>query len=153
MNPDTAGNRLNILVVEDETMIAMFLEDMLAELGCAVVGPVGRVASAVALIEASGHLDGALLDVNLRGELAYPVADALLRRNVPFVFITGYAAAGLDRRYSAIPALAKPFPFTLLDHTVKAFASRRGAIRTHKAFDSSRAARQLEPCITLTSQQ
>jgi CheY-like chemotaxis protein len=67
MNADMVGKKLNILVVEDEAMIAMFLEDMLIDLGCRVAGPVGAVAPAIALIESGPRLDGALLDVNLRG--------------------------------------------------------------------------------------
>jgi CheY-like chemotaxis protein len=100
--------KLSILVVDDETMIAMLLQDMLTDRGCNVVGPAGAVASAVALIDAGERpLDGAILDVNLRGELVYPVADALLHRSVPFVFVTGYTRRQIDQRYTAIPALAK----------------------------------------------
>ena len=108
--------KLNVLVVDDDTMIAMFLEDMLTDLGCNVVGPAGAVAPAMALIEAKGHmLDGALLDVNLRGELAYPIADTLTRRDIPFAFVTGYAASGIDARFAAVPAMTKPFRFSALE--------------------------------------
>jgi CheY-like chemotaxis protein len=126
MSAEPAAHPLSILVVDDESMIAMFLEDMLLDLGCTVVGPAGAVASALALIEAGGQtLDGALLDVNLRGELVYPVADALTRLNVPFVFVTGYAGHGIDPRYAAVTAVSKPFPFATIGRVVQDFSDRR----------------------------
>jgi CheY-like chemotaxis protein len=117
---------LSVLVVDDESMIAMFLQDMLLDLGCTVVGPAATVASAMALIETCSHtLDGALLDVNLRGELVYPVADALTRLGVPFVFVTGYAGHGIDPRYAAVTAVSKPFPFSTINRVVQDFSVRR----------------------------
>src|SRR4051794_19599940 len=140
MSPDAPEDPLSILVVDDETMIAMFLEDMLIDLGCKVVGPAGAVAPAMALIEASGQgLDGALLDVNLRGELVYPVADVLTRQGVPFVFVSGYAAHGIDPRYAAIQAVAKPFHTTTIDGVLKGFEDRRRAKRANVALDRGQA--------------
>jgi CheY-like chemotaxis protein len=154
MNAVTARNRLNILVVDDDAMIAMFLDDMLTDLGCTVVGPTGAVASALALIEACGHtLDGALLDVNLRGELAYPIADVLLRRGVPFVFVTGYAPAGINPDYAMIPALSKPFRFETLDHVVQGFAAVRDGIGPAPGPALERSVQRRETCTLLTSQQ
>ncbi len=154
MNAETARDRLNILVVDDEAMIAMFLDDMLTDIGCNVVGPAGAVAPALALIETAGHtLDGALLDVNLRGDFAYPVADALLQRDVPFVFVTGYAAYGIDPRYAKIPAVTKPFQFATLENVIKTFAARRRAQQTYKPFHHDHAPRALQAAETLTSQQ
>jgi CheY-like chemotaxis protein len=128
MNAEQPEDKLSILVVDDETLIAMLLEDMLLDLGCNVVGPAGAVAPAIALIEANDRmLDGALLDINLRGELVYPVADALKARDVPFVFVTGYASHGIDPRYAAVPALGKPFPAPAIDNVVKTFQERRRA--------------------------
>jgi DNA-binding response OmpR family regulator len=155
MTAKTAHEKLNILVVEDETMIAMFLDDMLTDLGCNVVGPAAAVAPALALIEANGHLlDGALLDVNLRGELAYPIADALARWGIPFVFVTGYAAGGIEVRYAAIPAVTKPFRFATLEATVKGFASHHPGGRTVPRFARDRGSRQPEAAgMMLTSRQ
>jgi CheY-like chemotaxis protein len=128
MNVERSMDPMSILVVDDEAMIAMFLEDMLVDLGCRVVGPAGAVAAAMALIDTDGHiLDGALLDVNLRGELVYPVADALARRDVPFVFVTGYPEHGIDTRYSGVTHLGKPFPLATIDRIVKDFATHRRA--------------------------
>jgi CheY-like chemotaxis protein len=103
-----------VLVVEDESLVAMMLADMLEEIGCTVVGPAATCARALRLLDEGQRLDLALLDVNLGGETAYGVADALSRRKVPFIFVSGYGAAGLDQGYAAAPILAKPFqPATL----------------------------------------
>ena len=103
-----ASSRPRILVVEDETIVAMLLEDILDELGYAVVGPVARVQPALALLEQE-EVDFALLDVNLVGERSYPIADALAERGKPYVFVTGYGLAGLDEAYRDRPVLQKPF--------------------------------------------
>jgi CheY-like chemotaxis protein len=65
-----------VLVVEDETMVAWLLEDMLADLGCAIVGPAAHVNQALAMLDAEA-IDAAVLDINLNGQKSYPVADAL----------------------------------------------------------------------------
>lgn len=154
MSAETARGKLSVLVVEDETMIAMFLEDMLIDLGCDVVGPAGTVASAIALIETAGQeLDGALLDVNLRGGLAYPIADVLLRRGVPFVFVTGYAAHGIDPRYSAVPAVTKPFPFKTLASIIATFDDQRKAKLPVLSYKHSLRPALRENAMMLTPQQ
>ena len=105
--PIRAGTR--VLVVEDESLVAMMLSDMLQDLGCTVVGPVGTRNGALALVASGAQLDLALLDVNLGGETAYEVADALAGRAVPYVFVSGYGRSGIDPQYGAAPILAKPF--------------------------------------------
>lgn len=95
-----------ILVVEDEPLIAMMVEDMLAELGAQVIGPAGSLAEALLLAEE--QIDAALLDVNLEGERVYPVAERLTVRGVPFVFATGYGATGNDWQGRA-PTIEKPY--------------------------------------------
>ncbi|HJT07627.1 MAG TPA: response regulator [Stellaceae bacterium] len=99
---------LRVLVVEDEALIAMMLEDMLAGLGCVVVGPIARLAPAVSAAH-QHELDCALLDVNLNGEAVLPVADALEQRRIPFLFVTGYGAVGADQRFAERPLVRKPF--------------------------------------------
>lgn len=99
---------LRVLVVEDEAAISLLLEDMLLELGCEVVGPVGRLAAALEAV-ATPDFDVAVLDVNLAGQPIYPVAEALAARSLPFVFSTGYGAGGLDERFRDRPVLQKPF--------------------------------------------
>ncbi len=101
-------DKSRILVVEDEYLIRMLLEDMLGELGYMVAGAVGTIKEACALAE-KGELDLAILDVNLDGEPVYPVAEILARRDVPFVFVTGYGEHALPDPYRGRPTLQKPF--------------------------------------------
>ena len=76
-------------VVEDAFLIALDLRDELERCGCTVAGPVGRLQQALDVAQHEA-LDGAVLDVNLAGELSFPVAAALDARNIPYVFLTGY---------------------------------------------------------------
>ena len=102
---DYSGRR--ILLVEDEPMISMMLADMLNESGHEVDGPHATVKDAV-LAATKNELQGGILDVNVRGEKVYAVADLLISRNVPFVFVTGYAADSIDSRFRDVPVLQKP---------------------------------------------
>ena len=97
-----------VLVVEDEYLIRMLLEDMLADLGYDVVAAVGTIAEA-SEFAANGEIDAAILDVNLDGQEIYPVAAILAKRGLPFVFVTGYGEGSLPAKYSNRPALQKPF--------------------------------------------
>lgn len=100
-----AGKR--VLVVEDEAIIAGMIEDMLTDLGAAVVGPAGTLAKAVELAS-SETIDAAMLDVNLRSERIEPVVETLRGRGVPFVLATGYGAAAAVGMDGAI-VVEKPF--------------------------------------------
>jgi CheY-like chemotaxis protein len=97
-----------ILVVEDEALIAVQIEDLLAGQGCAVVGPATGLDSAVALAS-SERLDAAILDVNLSGATTEPVAARLRQRCVPFIVLTGYATEAVTAAYDGAPVVAKPF--------------------------------------------
>jgi CheY-like chemotaxis protein len=97
-----------LLVVEDEYLIRMLLEDMLADLGYEVAAAVGTIAEASELA-ASGDFNAAILDVNLDGQEIYPVAEILAKRGLPFVFVTGYGERSLGEPYRDRPALQKPF--------------------------------------------
>jgi ActR/RegA family two-component response regulator len=111
------GRRL--LVVEDEYLIAAALERALEDRGAEVVGPAGSVEGALRLVEAEGdRLDGAVLDINLRDERVYPVADALAARGVPFVFLTGYDAQVIPDTYAGVPRSEKPVSTALLARTL-----------------------------------
>jgi CheY-like chemotaxis protein len=96
-------------VVEDEALVALQIEDMLTGLGCAIVGPASRVGQALQLLNGQ-QVDAAVLDVNIAGELVYPVADELADRGLPYIFVTGYGASGLTEAYRGRPVLEKPFP-------------------------------------------
>lgn len=106
-----------VLVVEDEYLIRMLLEDMLADLGYEVAAAVGTIAEASELA-ASGEFSAAILDVNLDGEEIFPVADILVKRGMPFVFVTGYGQGSLPDAYRAHPALQKPFQAEQLQLTM-----------------------------------
>ena len=99
---------LGVLIVEDEAMVAMLLEDLLHELGCHVVEIASRVETALASILAR-IFDVAILDVNLKGETSYPVADVLALRKVPFLFATGYGTEAIPEKYRQRVVLQKPF--------------------------------------------
>lgn len=110
MMAPTSLNGLRLLVVEDETLVAMMLEMMLDGFGCDVVGVAGTLTRGLALASDEGlFIDGAILDVNLGGEKVYPVAERLARRGVPFIFCTGYGMAGLSDAFAHVPTLAKPY--------------------------------------------
>jgi CheY-like chemotaxis protein len=90
-------------------MAASMLEMVLGEAGCVVVGPAPSVPEAFALVE-GGPVDAAVLDVNLGGEPVYPLADALVARRVPFIFVTGYGVPGINGvRYVGVPVVQKPY--------------------------------------------
>jgi CheY-like chemotaxis protein len=97
-----------VLIVEDEIIVALFMEDMLAELGYEVAGVVCHVDEALAR---SREPDFALavLDVHLNGKEVFPFADRLAEIGMPFVFATGYGARGIPPRFQDRPILAKPF--------------------------------------------
>ncbi|HEY4980876.1 MAG TPA: response regulator [Pseudolabrys sp.] len=97
-----------VLLVEDEYLIRMLLEDMLADLGYGIAAAVGTIAEASELA-ATGEFNVAILDVNLDGQEIYPVAEILAKRGLPFVFVTGYGKGSLSERYRGRPALQKPF--------------------------------------------
>jgi CheY-like chemotaxis protein len=96
-----------VLVVEDEYLVAMDMSAFLEAAGAHVVGPASNVSAALEVLQRT-ELDGAILDVNLRGEMAYPVADALAARGIPFVFTTGYGARGVPARFAGVKRCEKP---------------------------------------------
>ena len=98
-----------LLLVEDEFVLALGLADLLGDLGAVVLGPVATVGDALALIERVPEMDGAVLDVNLGQEVAYPVADALVARGIPFLFATANERARLPERFSHVQVCQKPF--------------------------------------------
>ena len=104
----SALSGLRLLLVEDEFMIAMLIEDILLELGCVVIGPFASLPEA---LHAAQHaaLDGALLDVNLRGEKVYPVAQVLDGRDIPFLLLSGYGSDAIPADRPDWRACSKPF--------------------------------------------
>lgn len=114
---------LRVLVVEDEAMVSMLVEEFLDELGCEVAGVASRLDDALEKARTLA-LDAAVLDVNLAGQMSYPVAEVLRARDVAFVFATGYGLAGLPAGLRGAPVLAKPFHCEQLAGALD--AARRG---------------------------
>lgn len=106
-------NGKRILLAEDEVLVGMMVHEMLSDFGFNVVGPMSDLASALKAAETEA-IDGAVLDVNLGGDLIYPVADMLIERGIPFVFVTGYDDDSIDERYVDVPILRKPVEPQLL---------------------------------------
>jgi CheY-like chemotaxis protein len=104
----TALQGIRVLVVEDEFLVATLIEDMLTSAGCVVSGPIPRLAEVLDAVHRE-TFDAAVLDVNLAGDRIDPVADLLSRRNVPFVFVTGYGKGALPDVHAERPHLCKPF--------------------------------------------
>ena len=97
-----------VLLVEDDYFIADEMRRMLSRRGAKVLGPVATVAKALALIEVNSEIDAAVLDVNLRDVMVFPVADALTTRGVPFIFATGYEGTVIPTRYAHVQRCEKP---------------------------------------------
>ena len=111
---DQALEGMRILVVEDEYLLADDLRDALTEAGAQVLGPVPSVGDAQALIAREAEIDAAVLDINLRGEMVFPVADVLSERGVPFAFATGYDEWALPERFAGAPRVEKPLKGALV---------------------------------------
>lgn len=119
---------LRVLVVEDDLLIAMAIEDILAGFGCQVVGPYGRLDEAMAAAE--DDLDGAIVDLNLRDEHSFPLIDRLRERSVPVIVCSGYVdVPNLKERLDSVPMLAKPCrPEKLLALMQEHFHLGRGSV-------------------------
>jgi len=96
-----------VLVVEDDFLVAMDIVRALERAGAEVIGPAPAVDAALNALDQTAP-DGAILDINLGGEMAFPVADALLARGVPFVFATGYDAQVIPSRFIHVKRCEKP---------------------------------------------
>ena len=123
---DPAGPR-HVLLVEDEELVALTMVDELRSRGWEVVGPVGTLEEAQALVAEGVHLDAAILDVNLRGRWVHSLADELSRRGVPFVVCTGYEIVDPDGRFASAPLVAKPIAPHQLGATLDDLVNRAAA--------------------------
>jgi CheY-like chemotaxis protein len=108
MLSDHALDHKHVLIVEDEFLLGLSLQEDLAAAGAEVTGPISTVREALDII-ATDAFDLALLDVNIRGEMSFSVAEALLQRNVPFIFLTGYDSDALPEQLRRLPRLSKPY--------------------------------------------
>ena len=96
-----------ILIVEDELLIAMELEQEVQSAGGTVVGPAPTVAAAFLLLAGKAQLDAAILDVNLQGDRSFPIAEALLARGIPFMFLAGQVGS-IPSRFDHVTRIEKP---------------------------------------------
>lgn len=106
-----------ILIVEDEILLALYLEDVLNALGHEIVVHASRVDMAISLARDS-DFDFAILDINVAGSLSFPVADILRQRGIPFAFATGYGTEGLKDGYRDALVLRKPYSQHDLEETI-----------------------------------
>ena len=104
----TVPVRPRVLVVEDESLVAMLIEDMLSDMGYEVVAVAARFDQALEAARTIGA-DLAILDLNLAGTRTDAVAEVLRARGIPFMFATGYGAAGVTAEWSHVPVVQKPF--------------------------------------------
>jgi CheY-like chemotaxis protein len=111
-----------LLVVEDESLIALLIADQLVELGYTVVGPAFTISQALRLAQGAS-IDAALLDLNLDGVFTGEVADILSRRQIPLLFITGYGQPPTGR-YQTADVLRKPFVLNDLRHAVEGMLAK-----------------------------
>jgi DNA-binding LytR/AlgR family response regulator len=107
-----AGRRM--LVIEDEYFLADDLARDLAALGAEILGPVGDFADAERIVKSETPIDAALVDINIKSELIYPLAHTLRARNVPFVFTTGYDRNSVAGGFEDVPVWEKPINFAAL---------------------------------------
>ncbi|WBO24168.1 response regulator [Sphingomonas abietis] len=110
-------NARSILIVEDESLIAMMLEDFIDSLGHVVAGTEDTVAGALVQAQ-NGTFDLAILDVHLHGQSCWPVADALADRDIPFILATGGHTEPPPARHAAAPVLSKPFTLSGIEQAI-----------------------------------
>jgi len=115
----------DVFLVEDESLIRMMVAEMVAELGHRVVAEAGSIREATSLAQ-SAQFDVAILDINVAGQSILPVAEILKLRNLPFIFASGYATAGLPDKFGQRPALRKPFLVGELGRAIDALFSGQG---------------------------
>jgi CheY-like chemotaxis protein len=117
-SPAIPLNGRRVLVIEDESMVTMFIQDTLADIGCEVAGVASRLNEALEKARTLAF-DVAILDVNLDGEQTFPIAEALLARGMPFVLATGYSATSLPAALQRAPILQKPFRQSDLEQALR----------------------------------
>jgi len=120
------GRDFAILIVEDQPFIAVDVEDVARQLGATLVGSTARLPNALTLLEATPW-DVALVDVHLtNGVKAYPVADRLLNKGIPFAFLTA-ADEEIEPQYLGTPVLRKPFGVGQLESCLQALLRVRAS--------------------------
>jgi CheY-like chemotaxis protein len=114
LKPTAVTQSRSILIVEDEPLISMMLEDFLDALGHTVAGSCDTVAAALDRVE-EGGFDAAIIDVNLGGQLIWPVADRLAERGIPYILATGGHIEPPPSAHAGVPVLSKPFTIDAIE--------------------------------------
>lgn len=122
----SAGGAPRIFVAEDEFLVAVLLEQDLQSAGYEVAGPFTRLPEAIAAAERE-TLDLALLDMNMNGQMAYPVADCFLARGTPLLLLSGYGAMDLPERLRGVPRVSKPYDKATLLREIERLLPRQRA--------------------------
>jgi len=99
----------HLLLVDDEAIVGMEMESHLRSLGYSVIGPLLRLQEAMDAVNSHQDIDGAILDINVRGGLIYPVAEILVKKGIPFILVTGYSLNTIREEFRKYPMLHKPF--------------------------------------------
>ncbi|MGA1835174.1 response regulator [Rhizobium wenxiniae] len=122
---------LSVLIVEDEYFVATDLARVLEDAGATVEELISNVQDAANAMRAPRRFDVVILDVNLRGEMIYDLADRLLKSCMPFIFVTGYQCDSMPERFRGIPCLGKPCDDSEIVQAISSVCSRR--TRTNSA--------------------
>jgi len=112
------AEKCRVLIVEDEAAVSMLLEDMVLEFGTEIVGPAATLEEAMALVRRE-HIDAAILDVNVRGEMAFGVADYMGGAGIPIIFATGYGSQIVPVRFRNSAFLNKPFGYDAMADSLR----------------------------------
>jgi DNA-binding response OmpR family regulator len=123
------GKGCRFLVVEDETLIAVLIEDTLVGMGCQVVGSSGKLDTALQLAK-DKEFDTAILDITIRGGKVYPIAELLVARGIPFAFASGYGEWALPEVFRDRPRLVKPFTLRALREQIRALCKKAATSKT-----------------------
>lgn len=115
---------VSVFLVEDEYLLAAVLQRDLETVGFRVFGPYTTLEAAQAAVGAERY-DVAIIDINLHGQLAYPIADELLKRDVPLIMLTGYELLDLPKRYRDVTKLSKPYDIAVTLRTVERLLDER----------------------------
>lgn len=107
-----------VLIVEDEMLIALMLKDMVSENGLTVEAIAKDLGTGLELAKSSS-IDLAILDINLEGKEAYPIADILQKRGIPFIFSTGYGDAAIKSEFDHVTRIVKPFLQHMLEDAIE----------------------------------
>lgn len=109
MNITVLPRPLSVLVVEDESLVAMNLESILLDLGHTVIGPISSLSELDTVLETGLQADAAILDINIDGEEIYPHARRLHALGIPFLFASGYGASGISEDFVGCTVVPKPY--------------------------------------------